>query len=259
MSNMNNHHARVPLYDCCMDQEVLPPQSRHRDELVKAVSHAGVVWAGLFALGIGLGVVITSHGLPWWLAPIISGVLFAGSVEFILIGMLSAGASVPAIALTTFLVNSRHLFYGMSFPLDRVASRLGKSYSMFALCDEAYALITALDHRALSSRRILWTQCGLHLSWVAGATTGGLAGASFLSGLKGLDFVLIAMFLVLVLDTYRLRPDIPGIALAVVAALAALAIAPGAMILVAMCCYTVTLVVRHHLTRSGTEERAGHA
>ncbi|MGL5445237.1 MAG: AzlC family ABC transporter permease, partial [[Mycobacterium] stephanolepidis] len=75
-----------------MNQEVLPPQSRHRDELVKAVSHAGVVWAGLFALGIGLGVVVTSHGLPWWLAPIISGVLFAGSVEFILIGMLSAGA-----------------------------------------------------------------------------------------------------------------------------------------------------------------------
>lgn len=77
---------------------------------------------------------------------------------------------------------------------------------MFALCDEAYALITALDEQALSSRRILWTQFGLHLSWVAGATAGDLAGASFLSGLKGLDFVLIAMFLVLTIDTYRSAP-----------------------------------------------------
>lgn len=210
----------------------------------------------MFALGIGLGVVVTAHGLPWWLAPIISGALFAGSVEFILIGMLSAGASVPAIALTTFLVNSRHLFYGLSFPLDRVGGRISKSYSMFALCDEAYALITALDNRVLNSRRILWTQCGLHLSWVAGATAGGLAGASFLSGLKGLDFVLIAMFLVLTLDTYRSRPDIPCIALAVAAALAALVIAPGAMVLVAMCCYTMALVGRHRLTR--TPRSKGH-
>ncbi|TDZ95306.1 AzlC family ABC transporter permease [Mycobacteroides salmoniphilum] len=243
-----------------MNQEVLSPRSRRWNELAKAASHAGVVWAGLFALGIGLGVVVTAHGLPWWLAPIISGVLFAGSVEFILIGMLSAGASVPAIALTTFLVNSRHLFYGISFPLDRVGSRIGKSYSMFALCDEAYALITALDARALNSRRILWTQCGLHLSWVAGATAGGLAGASFLSGLKGLDFVLIAMFLVLTLDTYRARPDIPCVALAVVAALTALVIAPGAMVLVAMCCYTATLIARHHLTRRlSTEGQPAHA
>ncbi|OHU22477.1 amino acid transporter [Mycobacteroides franklinii] len=238
----------------------LATKPRQRGELAKAAGHAGVVWTGLFALGIGLGVVLTAHGLPWWLAPIISGVLFAGSVEFILIGMLSAGASVPAIALTTFLVNSRHLFYGMSFPLDQVNGRIGKSYSMFALCDEAYALITALGSRALNSRRILWTQCGLHLSWVAGATAGGLAGASVLSGLKGLDFVLIAMFLVLTLDTYRSRPDIPCVALAVTAALAALVIAPGAMVLVAMCCYTAALIARYHLTRgSRAKGRPVHA
>lgn len=243
-----------------MSQEVLSPRSPRGDELLKAAGHAGVVWAGLFALGIGLGVVVTAHGLPWWLASLISGVLFAGSVEFILIGMLSAGASVPAIALTTFLVNSRHLFYGLSFPLDRIGSRIGKSYSMFALCDEAYALITALDEQALSSRRILWTQFGLHLSWVAGATAGGLAGASFLSGLKGLDFVLIAMFLVLTIDTYRSRPDRRGAALAVTAALVALVLVPGAMVLVAMCGYTVTLVARHYVTRvPHARPQASHA
>lgn len=126
---------------------------------------------------------------------------------------------------------------------------------MFALCDEAYALITALDEQALSSRRILWTQFGLHLSWVAGATAGGLAGASFLSGLKGLDFVLIAMFLVLTIDTYRSRPDRRGAALAVTAALVALVLVPGAMVLVAMCGYTVTLVARHYVTRVPTRGR----
>ena len=45
---------------------------------------AAPVWLGMFALGVGLGVLVTSNGLPWWLAPIISGTVYAGSVEFLL-------------------------------------------------------------------------------------------------------------------------------------------------------------------------------
>ena len=75
-----------------------------------------MIWLGLFGLGIGFGVVVTSHGFRWWLAPLISGLMFAGSMEFILVGMLAVGAPIAAITLTTFLINSRHLFYGLSFP-----------------------------------------------------------------------------------------------------------------------------------------------
>jgi predicted branched-subunit amino acid permease len=38
-------------------------------DLRAAAQDAGVIWLGLFALGIGFGVVVTSHGFPWWLAP----------------------------------------------------------------------------------------------------------------------------------------------------------------------------------------------
>lgn len=66
--------------------------TRLAPDLVEAARETGVIWTGLFVLGIGFGVLVTSQGLPWWLAPVISGVLFAGSVEFILVGMLTAGA-----------------------------------------------------------------------------------------------------------------------------------------------------------------------
>ena len=52
---------------------------------------------------------------------------------------------VAAVALTTFLINSRHLFYGLFFPLHRVNGWHRKSYSVFALCDEAYALTASKD------------------------------------------------------------------------------------------------------------------
>jgi 4-azaleucine resistance transporter AzlC len=208
-----------------------------------------VIWAGLFALGIGFGVLVTSHGFAWWIAPLISATLFAGSAEFILVGMLAVGAPLAAIATTTFVVNSRHLFYGLSFPLHRVNGRLAKAYSIFALCDEAYALMTAKDPETLPSRRILWTQAGLHASWALGALAGGLVGATLLSGVKGLGFVLTALFVVLMMDAYRSHPDMRTMLLAVGCAVVAVLVAPKMMLLAAMSLLGLTFVARHAINR----------
>jgi 4-azaleucine resistance transporter AzlC len=152
-----------------------------RSDLVEAAREAGVIWAGLFALGIGFGVLVAGYGFPWWLAAVISAVMFAGSVEFILVGMLAVAAPIATIAMTTFLVNSRHLFHGLSFPLHRVDGWHRKAYSVFALCDEAYALTTRKDPETLTGGRILWTQVGLHASWSGGALAGGLVGSTLCS------------------------------------------------------------------------------
>jgi 4-azaleucine resistance transporter AzlC len=219
---------------------------RRLADLRHAARETGVVWAGMFALGIGFGVLVTDYGLAWWWAPVISGALFAGSVEFLLIGMLAAAAPIASIALTTFLVNSRHLFYGLSFPLNRVRGALGKAYSVFALCDEAFALLSTKAPATLTSARMLWTQGGMHLSWTGGSLVGGLVGATLLQGIEGLDFVLTALFLVLTIDAFRDRPDVTTLAGATVAALLALVMTPGSMVLVAMCVFTTFLIARHH-------------
>ncbi|MBO9523987.1 MAG: AzlC family ABC transporter permease [Nocardioidaceae bacterium] len=213
-----------------------------------AAREVGVVWLGLVALGTGFGVVVTGYGFPWWLAPLISLTVFAGSVEFILVGMLAGGASIAAIALTTFVVNSRHLFYGLTFPLHRVEGRLPRAYSVFALIDEAYALTAGKDPAMLSSGRILATQAGLHLSWVGGSLLGALAG-SLLGDVEGLDFVLTALFVVLALDAYDERPDRVTLLLATGAAGLAFLVAPGSMVLVAMSVFAATLLIRHRRGR----------
>lgn len=211
----------------------------------EAVSRAGVIWLGLFVLGIGLGVMVTSQGLPWWLSPVISAVVFAGSVEFILVGMLAAALPLAAIAATTFLVNSRHLFYGLTFPLHRVP-RAGRIYSIYALCDEAYALITTGP--VMTGRSMLWTQAGLHASWTLGSLVGGIVGGTLLGSIEGIDFVLTALFVVLALDAYRAEPDRVTVSLAAGAGAVAAVFAPGAMLLVAMTLFAALLVLRHIAT-----------
>ncbi len=101
---------------------LLPALQSAQRGLRLAVRRTGPVWSGMFALGLGLGVLVTGNGLPWWLAPILSGAVYAGSVEFLLVGMITTAAPLSAIALTTLLVNARHIFYGLSFPLQQVRS-----------------------------------------------------------------------------------------------------------------------------------------
>lgn len=233
-----------------------PVTVRLPGDLRAAAAECGVIWAGMFALGIGFGVLVTDHGLPWWLAPVISAAMFAGSVEFILVGMLAVSAPIAAIALTTFLINSRHLFYGLSFPLHRVRGSLARAYSVFALCDEAFAILSTKDASTLTSARMLWTQVGMHLSWAGGSLLGGLVGAALLQGIEGLDFVLTALFVVLTMDAFRARPELLTLCAAGASSLLALAVAPGSMVLVAMTSFTATMMLRHRLT---TAREADHA
>src|SRR3546814_8178273 len=73
-------------------------------------------------------------------APVFSVLIYAGSMEFLAIGLVTGGAGLLQVATTTFFVNFRHVFYGLSFPLRKVRSAVGRLYGVHALTDEAYAL-----------------------------------------------------------------------------------------------------------------------
>jgi 4-azaleucine resistance transporter AzlC len=199
------------------------------------------VGAGMFPLGIAFGILVVQAGLAWWWAPVISGLLFAGSLEFLLLSLMMAGAPLATIALTTLLVNGRHVFYCLTFPLHRVRGRLGRFYARFALIDEAYALTTTPAAQHYSSRRILTMQLAMHAYWVGGGIVGALVGSVLPASLKGLEFALVGLFVVLAVDACRTGRDVSGGLLAVACALAAAALAPGQMLLIAMSLFVAVL------------------
>ncbi|MFC9279124.1 AzlC family ABC transporter permease [Streptomyces collinus] len=174
---------------------------------------------------------------------------FGGSFEFLLIGLVGAAAPLVSIAVAAFLVQGRHVFYALSFPLHRVRGRLARTYNTFALTDEAYALTAAEQARSWSGRRILWLQLFLHLYWAGGATAGALLGALLPHSVQGLDFALTALFTVLALDAVRdLRGDLPTPLLALLSAVAGRLLLPGQMLLAAFALFTAGLLARHVAT-----------
>jgi 4-azaleucine resistance transporter AzlC len=162
-----------------------------------------------------------------------------------MVHLAAIAAPVATVALTTLIVNSRHVFYALSFPLRRVKGLPAKLYSTYTLSDEAYAVGVSAGARTWTTRPILLMQLAFHLLWVTGATLGGLVGAALpIDRLKGLDFALTALFIVLAIDAYRQRPDRSTATAAVVCAVGAWLLVPGQMLVWAFAAFTGALVIR---------------
>jgi len=196
-------------------------------------------------MGVAFGVLVSHSGLAWWWATVFATVIFAGSLEFLVLGLVTAGAPLAQIGLAAFLVNVRHVFYALSFPLHRVDGRLAKAYSTFALTDEAYALAVRPAAQAWGKTRILWLQAFIQLYWVSSVTLGAMAGSLVPDGIVGLDFAVTALFLVLGIDALRARRDLPTPLVAIACALAARFSAGERMLVVAMGLFTTYLLIRY--------------
>ena len=234
----------IPVVEAPTSPDSQDSQQPRESGFAEAMRVAGVIMLGLFFVGIGLGVLVHSYGLPFWVAPLLPMLVFAGSVEFVLIDMVSNHASLFSIAVMTLLINSRHLMYGLSYPIERVRGWLAKFYTVYTLIDEAYALNTGPDRHKLRASRILWIHAGLHLSVLSSATLGYVLGASFLSELKGVDFVMTALFAVLAIDAYQSSKDHTTAAIAGVSAVVGLVVSPQSMLLISMVVYILLLVSR---------------
>ncbi|WP_294497912.1 AzlC family ABC transporter permease [uncultured Gemmiger sp.] len=164
------------------------------------------VLCGYLFLGLAFGLLLQQAGYAWPWALLISGIVYAGSMQFVLVGMLGGGfASLLSVALTTLSVNSRHLFYGLSF-LDTF-KQMGRAepYMIFSLTDETYSLLCGVEiPKTLKANRVrLWMSALDHGYWIIGSVAGAALGSVLPFDLTGIDFAMTALFVVIFLDQWR--------------------------------------------------------
>src|SRR5690625_3367689 len=196
----------------------------------------------MIPLGTALGAVVVHAGLAWWWAPIFGSIIYSGSLEFLLVRLVTAVAPLSQIAVSAFLVNFRHVFYSFSFPLYKV-KKSAKPYSTFALRDEAYAVNVYSNNANMQHRQIMMIQMMLQSFWVASVTAGAGLGNLIPPEVEGLEFAMTALFACLAIDAYREFRSVPMPLLALACIAAALLVTPGAVLLTAMLLYVATLSV----------------
>ena len=157
------------------------------------------VMAGYIVLGIGFGILLrgAGYGVLWAFA--MSAFIYAGSMQYVGVSLLTGGASILTTALTTFMVNARHLFYSISM-VDRYKDAgKYKPYMIFALTDETYSLLSDgedpfKNEEALNKYRF-WVSLFDQSYWVTGSVLGSLLGAVIPFSTKGIEFSMTALFI----------------------------------------------------------------
>ena len=226
-------------------------QTRHNALSIPSLT--APVAMGYIPLGAVFGFLFVQAGGAGWLAIASSLLVYAGAAQFMMIPMLAASAPVSAIVLATLVINLRHVFYGLSLLTSMPTHWAQRFYSIFALTDESYSVLTALPAAERPHRMVL--VCGLNQAWwVLGTSLGVLLGSQAQMGITGLDFVLAALFAVLAVEQWRARRDVIPIWIAIGAYAAAQIILPTQALSVAIGLSLVATLLRPtHKTKTARD------
>lgn len=162
------------------------------------------VLTGYLFLGFGFGILMNENGYGVGWAFCMSLFIYAGSMQYMAVSLLTGGASLLTAALTAFVANARHLFYGISMVDAYKGSGRKKPYLIFALTDETYSLVSQNQVPEGISRHSYCFLVSLfdHIYWVSGTVLGALAGALIPLNYEGIEFVLTALFVTMFVEQW---------------------------------------------------------
>lgn len=210
------------------------------------------ILAGFVVLGVAYGILMQSKGYgPLWSA-LMSAVIFGGSIQMAAIALFTAPFNPLPAFILSFLVNARHIFYGVSVLTRYKGLGKFKPFLIFTLCDETFSIVSSVKPPEHVEPRYFYFAISSinYLYWVSATFLGGLIGSSMAIETKGLDFVLSALFVVLLLEQiYRAENRLPAL-IGFVGSCLGLAVAgPDSMVIPSMGFLLIGLLLGKKLCR----------
>ena len=190
----------------------MKPENRHL--LRRAFVATLPVMAGYVVLGTGFGILFQSKGYALLWAAAMSLFVYAGSMQYLAVDLLTGGVSLIAAAVTTLMVNARHLFYGISMIGKYQNTGPYKPYLIFGLTDETYSLnCVDLPNDITNAPLYYFLVTILDQSyWVLGTVMGSLLGQIIPFSTEGIDFSLTALFITVFVEQWKSTKDhVPAI------------------------------------------------
>lgn len=173
--------------------------------LKAAFMHSLPILAGFLFLGAAYGVYMRSLGFDAWYPIILACIIFAGSVEFITAGILLTAFSPIYTAMLILMISARQIFYSISM-LEKFRYVQGwkKFYLISAMTDESFAInySAQLERDIDPEKFMLWVTLFLHIYWVSGAAIGSLLSDIIPFNLKGSEFAMTALFIVIFMEQW---------------------------------------------------------
>lgn len=188
-------------------QPSLPPARR---EFLLGVRDQIPILLGVAPFGLIFGALATNAGIPPLESAAFSLLIFAGSAQFIAVGLIAEGTPWVIIVATILIVNIRHVLYSANLgPFLEKLTRRWRVALAWLLTDEAFAVSSLRyqrDERAHAHWYMLGTGLTLWATWQISTIVGIRLGAAIPSSWP-LDFALPLTFLALLTPTLVDRPS----------------------------------------------------
>ena len=197
--------------------------SEYKKAFRKAFPYTIPVLTGYLFIGIAFGVMYAEKGYSFLWAILMSVMVYAGSGQYLAVNFFVPGISFVQVIFLTFMVNVRHIFYGISL-LEKF-NKIGKKrwYMIFALTDETYSLLctTNVPEDVDESKFLFAISVMDHFYWVLGSAIGAIAGTVLPINSEGIDFAMTALFVVIFIEQWMDKknriPEIIGVVVAIAA------------------------------------------
>lgn len=183
-----------------------------RNEFINGVRDTFPLLLGAFPFGLIYGTLAVSSGLSVQAALAMSALVFAGSSQFIAVGLVAAGAPVSIIILTTFVVNLRHMLYSAALlPELKKLSQIWRIVLAFFLTDETFAVSAGRYRKSDDSSHKHIYQLGssiiMYLNWQLWCAAGLVLGSRIPdAGAWGLDVAMIVTFIGMTIPYIKNKP-----------------------------------------------------
>lgn len=201
------------------------------------------VMAGYIVLGMGFGVLLSEKGYNFLWAFLMSLTIYAGSMQYAALDLISGGASLITTALMTLMINARHFFYGLSMLDKYKGTGKKKPYLIFALTDETYSLVVSPVPEGVDEKKYYFAVSLFNQSyWIIGSVLGGLLGPLLPFDSTGMDFAMTALFVVIFVEQWQsAKSHIPALLGLGITLVCLILLGPTAFVIPSMVLITLAL------------------
>lgn len=197
--------------------------SEYKKAFQKAFPYTIPVLTGYLFIGIAFGVMYAEKGYSFLWAILMSVLVYAGSGQYLAVNFFVPGISLVQVIFLTFMVNVRHIFYGISLLEKFNKMGMKRWYMIFGLTDETYSLLctTNVPEDVDESKFLFAISIMDHFYWVLGSAIGAIAGTVLPINSEGIDFAMTALFVVIFVEQWMDKknriPEMIGVVVAIVA------------------------------------------
>jgi len=215
------------------------------------------ILTGFLALGAAYGILMAANGYAVWWSLAFSIFCFGGSMQYVAISLLTTAFNPLQAFLLSLMVNARHLFYGISLLSKYKGMGWVKNLLIFWLCDETFSVVSTVEPPEDVDRKAFYLCVSVldYCYWIIGTAIGGIVGGLVELNLRGLDFVLTALFVVLFMEQWKKKDNrifaMIGVGSTIVARLF---FGADNVVIPAMIIIVITITVFSRFTKEGKED-----